>query len=117
MFKSDPTHTEWERRAWCRPFRPWGSLGNELPGPPLVGLSPAQAITCRAFGPEAGGPLVMLNWGSALACDAGALPFNSVRISPINFSNRRPYSTKLLYCVASEDFTVASWKTTATCGS
>jgi hypothetical protein len=35
----------------CRPFRPRNHWENGSPGPPLVGLVPAQAVTSRAFSP------------------------------------------------------------------
>ena len=36
----------------CRPDRAWEVCGDRLPGPSLVGLAPAQAITSQACGPE-----------------------------------------------------------------
>jgi hypothetical protein len=35
----------------CRSYRPLVFFG-QLPGPPLVGLAPAQAIKLRAFSPK-----------------------------------------------------------------
>jgi hypothetical protein len=38
-------------------YRPCGFLG-KLPGPPLVGLAPAQAIKLRAFSPNSSPPMI-----------------------------------------------------------
>ncbi len=43
--------------------------------------------------------------------------FSQVLTSLINFSSRRPYSTKFLRVSASDPFELASWKTTTMCGS
>jgi hypothetical protein len=38
----------------CRSYRPCVFFGGGLPGPPLVGLAPTQAVTFRAFSPVTG---------------------------------------------------------------
>ena len=50
-----PVRAGQERRAikeWFRPYRPEKNSIHRLPGPALVGLASAQAVTWRAFSPR-----------------------------------------------------------------